>query len=466
MVSVDDSRLTELAAEPPERLFPVLDRAAAMGPLVVLMAVLPGLTSLAVVPFERPTVELGASPPPVADLEIQSPWGRWLVAQPWRDWPSLDRLPAKWLPVVPAFLASVVLVWMVWHAARGLFGARTGLLAVVVVCCHTPVVLLGRTIEPLALSAVVATATVTGFVTHLQRTNHWLSVFLLVAALGLATTLLLAAPLACPVVVLVVTAVICHPAGELGVWGNGAAVTRTPVAGRWHGPVSGFLMIGCAVVLVSMWELKDGQPLTHSGILAGIGRGLSGWPVPIGRLEWLRTLGWLSGPLLLGIVDVTRDVFGANRDRRPVAVLAMVWAILVPLSIGLAESGYPFHLAEAFVVVPLAVLAARGIESICERRVTVGPVVAATWLSGCLGADGLLSRMLGQVVAGTGGQLVVVLLMAIAVGTGVAVSCRDNEVFRRRILIGCLVLVLVSQVITGWLQVPVATLDALALVEN
>jgi hypothetical protein len=159
-------------------------------------------------------------------------------------------------------------------------------------------------------------------------------------------------------------------------------------------------------------------------------------------------------------------VFGANRDRRPVAVLAMVWAILVPLSIGLAESGYPFHLAEAFVVVPLAVLAARGIESICERRVTVGPVVAATWLSGCLGADGLLSRMLGQVVAGTGGQLVVVLLMAIAVGTGVAVSCRDNEVFRRRILIGCLVLVLVSQVITGWLQVPVATLDALALVEN
>ena len=113
----------------------------------------------------------------------------------------------------------------------------------VVVCCHTPVVLLGRTIEPLALSAVVATATVTGFVTHLQRTNHWLSVFLLVAALGLATTLLLAAPLACPVVVLVVTAVICHPAGELGVWGNGAVVTRTPVAGRWHGPVSGFLIV-------------------------------------------------------------------------------------------------------------------------------------------------------------------------------------------------------------------------------
>lgn len=466
MVSVDDSRLTELAVEPPERLFPVLDRAAAMAPLVVLMAVLPGLTSLAVVPLERAVVGVEASPPPVADPEIRSPWGRWVAAQPWRDWLSLDGLPANWLPVVPAYLASVALIWMVWHAARGLFGARTGLLAVVAVCCHTPVVMLGRTLEPLALSAVVATATVTGFVAHLQRTNRSLSVCLLVAVLGLATTLLLAAPLACPVVVLLVTAVICHPAGELGVWGNGTAVTRTPVAGRWHGPVSVLLVIGGAAVLVSTWELKVVQSLTNSETLVGISRGLSGWPVPIDRLDWLRTLGWLGGPLLLGIVDVTRDVFGSDRERRPVAVLAMAWAMLVPLAIGLAESGYPLRLAEAFVVIPLAVLVARGVESICDRRVTVGPVVAATCLSGCLGADGLLGRMLGQFIAGAWWQLVVVLMMAIAVGTGVSLSCRDNELYRRRILMGCLVLVLVSQVITGWLQVPIEALDSPALAEN
>ena len=148
------------------------------------------------------------------------------------------------------------------------------------------------------------------------------------------------------------------------------------------------------------------------------------------------------------------------------AVLAMAWAMLVPLAIGLAESGYPLRLAEAFVVIPLAVLVARGVESICDRRVTVGPVVAATCLSGCLGADGLLGRMLGQFVAGAWWQLGVVLMMAIAVGTGVSLSCRDNELYRRRILMGCLVLVLVSQVITGWLQVPIEALDSPALAEN
>ncbi|GIT30510.1 MAG: hypothetical protein Ct9H300mP1_25560 [Planctomycetaceae bacterium] len=41
VVGVDDSRLMELAADPPERLLPVLDRASAMAPLVVLMAVSP-----------------------------------------------------------------------------------------------------------------------------------------------------------------------------------------------------------------------------------------------------------------------------------------------------------------------------------------------------------------------------------------------------------------------------------------
>ena len=38
MVGVDDSRLMELAADPPERLLPVLDRASAMAPLVVFAA--------------------------------------------------------------------------------------------------------------------------------------------------------------------------------------------------------------------------------------------------------------------------------------------------------------------------------------------------------------------------------------------------------------------------------------------
>lgn len=466
MVSVDDSRLTELSAEPPQRLFPVLDRAAAMAPLVVLMAVLPGLTALVVVPPESTVVTKASNGPGIPNPEITSPWGSWLAEEPWRGWPGFDELTATWLPLVPAYLASVVLVWLAWHAGRGLFGARTGLLAALMVCCHTPLLMLGRSSEPLALSAVVATATVTGFVAHLQRTQRLVSLSLVVAIFGLATTLLLATPLVWPVVVLLFVAVVCHSVGELGFWGNGAKLKRSRADSRWHGPLSGLAVIGVAALLLGAYAAWSGPKQLDSVLLASAGRGLSGWHSMIERIHWLGWLGWLSGPVLLGIVDVVRGVLGADREKRLVAVLAMMWAVLVPLTIGLADAGYPLRLAEAFVLVPLAVLAGRGIESICERRVAVGSVVAATWISGCLGGDRVLNTMLGPVIADTGMRAGAVVVIAVAVGGGVALVCRRAELYQRRVLVSCLVLLVVAQVITGWLDVPVAAIESLIWTEN
>ena len=456
MVSLDDSRLTELALEPPARLLPVLDRAAAMAPLVVLMAVLPGLTALVVVSPETPAVGTPAT-------EISSPWGRWLAEQPWWGWLSEDALTVSWLPVVPAYLSSVILVWMVWHAAGGLFGARTGALAALMMCCHTPVVMLGRSLEPLALSAVVATATVTGFIAHLQRQRNLVSVSWLVSILGLATTVLLAAPLAWAVLALLSVAVVCHPAGELGLWGNGSSNPRTRIGGRWHGPVTGLTVIGGAGLLVGAWLYGFGDHESGSRLVTSTGRGLSGWPTAMQRIGWLESLGWLSGPVLLGVVDVIRGIVGGDRAARPVAVLATAWAVLVPLSVGLAEGGYPLRLAEAFVVIPLGVLAARGIESICERRVGVALVVAATWVSGCLGTDRLGDTLSGGSISDPWLRLGLVLAVALVVGLGATMACRGADKIRRRVLLGCIVLLLVAQLITGWLNVAVVHVESLAL---
>ena len=453
MVSLDDSRLTELAAEPPGRLLPVLDRAAAMAPLVVLMAVLPGLTALVLVPPESPVA--GA-----AVAEVTSPWGRFLAEQPWRGWLAEDELTVSWLPVVPSYLSAVILVWIVWHAAGGLFGARTGVLAALMVCCHTPVVMLGRSSEPLALSAVVATASVTGFIAHLQRRRSSLSLPLLVSMLGLAATVLLASPLVWSVLVLLSVALVCHPTGELGVWGNGSAGSRTRIGGRWHGPVSGLVVIGGAGLLVGAWILWSGNRESGPGLLASAGRGFSGWPTAVQRIGWLGWLGWLSwlsGPVLLGIVDVVRGVVGGDRSARPVAVLAAAWALLVPVSVGLAEDRYPLRLVEAFAVIPLGVLAARGIESICERRVGVAAVVAATVISGCLGTDHLLETLSGGPISDPWLRLGLVLAVALVAGLGAAIACRGAELYRRRMLLGCIALVLVAQLITGWFNVVVST---------
>ena len=451
MVSLDDSRLTELAAEPPERLLPVLDRAAAMAPLVVLMAVLPGLTALVVVPPESPVVGTAAA-------EITSPWGLWLAEQPWRGWLAEDELSVPWLPVVPAYLSSVILVWMVWHAAGGLFGARTGVLAALMMCCHTPVVMLGRSSEPLALSAVVATASVTGFLAHLQRRRSSFSLPLLVAMLGLATTMLLASSLAWLVLVLMIVAVVCHPTGELGLWGNGSAASRTRIGERWHGPVSGLVVIGGAGLLVGAWIYVSGDRESGPRLLALAGRVFSGWPTALQRLGWPGWpgwLGWLSGPVLLGGIDVVRGVVGGDRSARPVAVLAAAWALLVPLSVGLAEDNYPLRLAEAFVVIPLGILAARGIESICERRVGVVAVVAATWISGCLGTYRLFETLTGGPIIDPWLRLCLMLAVALVAGLGVAMACRGAELYQRRVLLGCIVLLLVAQLISGWLNVVV-----------
>ena len=46
MTVVDDARLLELAARRPRDVFPILERAASLSPLVVVLTVLPGVVAL------------------------------------------------------------------------------------------------------------------------------------------------------------------------------------------------------------------------------------------------------------------------------------------------------------------------------------------------------------------------------------------------------------------------------------
>ena len=119
-------------------------------------------------------------------------------------------------------------------------------------------------------------------------------------------------------------------------------------------------------------------------------------------------LGWLSGPVVLGGIEVVRRIHVGDQAERPAAVLALAWGWLSCLGVGLAGEGYPLRLAESFAVVPIVVLSARGLEAVCDRRVRVGSVVPATCVSCCLGGHRVLSPLFDE--PWQGGVLVVCLL--------------------------------------------------------
>ena len=456
MVGVDDSRLMELAADPPERLLPVLDRASAMAPLVVLMAVLPGLTALVVVTPDTTRVADVAGLSDQLSSRILSPWGRWVATQPWRDLFALDQFPVAWLPVVPGYLATVVLVGLTWSVGCVVFRSRNGLLAAVLACCHTPVVMLGRSFEPLAISAVAAGVTIISLVSHLQRSHRIVSFSLAVSVAGLATTALLSASLVLPVIVMLVIAALSNPTGELGLWGNGSSASRTRVGGRWRGLVAGVIVLSVAATVVVGWSWLVVRDPFVSWLWSDVGRGFTGWPESLQRMGQLAIwLGWLSGPVVLGSIEVVRRIHAGDQAERPAAVLALAWGGLSCLGVGLAGEGYPLRLAESFAAVPIAVLAARGLEAVCDRRVRVGSVVAATCVSCCLGGHRVLSPLFDE--PWLGGVLVAVL--AGIVGGGAAVACRRAESHQRNVLMACLVLLVSAQLISGWLEVPIAAVE-------
>ncbi len=473
VASVDDSRLTELAADAPTRLLPVLDRASAMRPLVVLLAVLPGLTALVAVPLPSRSarVELVAESVESstnAVTRIIPPWGRWLSDESWRDWLNQwsdgwfaeGPLTADWCSAVPSYVMSALLVWMVWHSAGGLFGARTGFVAAVLMCCHAPVLCLGRVSEPLALAAVVSAVAVTGLVVHLDRRRSLASWSMLVSIMGLAATILIGTSLIWAVLLLVGVALSCHPADNLGIWRNGSRVIRTRVGGIWHPPICGLAVLGGAALLVGTWYIRSGSGLWDSELWDSAAEGLSGWEMAAERLgnpDWPRWLGWLSGPVLLGIAEVFRRCVWPNRGDRPAAILTLAWSIAVLVTIGLSAAGYPLRLAESFAVIPVGLLAALGIDSICERRVGVGAVVAVTCVSVGLGTEGMGAGLFEAIVTdwaiGPWQRVGLLAVLALAAGAGAWLLCRRSESTRRRVLLACLLLILAAQMVTGWLQV-------------
>ena len=175
MTVVDDARLLELAARRPKDVFPILERAASLSPLVVVLIVLPGVVALQSATLSEPDaqwrlkgLELSTVPSifdavdpaatsSVTAIKFQPPLGSWLIAAADR-WLPFD---ANSVPLLE-YLSAACLVPACFFLMSRLAGRRVGFLAAALAAFHGTFLQQYRHAGPQALAVAAATRRVLG----------------------------------------------------------------------------------------------------------------------------------------------------------------------------------------------------------------------------------------------------------------------------------------------------------------
>ena len=149
MTVVDDARLLQLAARRPKDVFPILERAASLSPLVLVLTFLPGIVALqsatlserdaqwrlkglelSTVPSIWDAVDPGASSS-VSALKFQPPLGTWCLAAADRWFPFDSRS----LPLFE-YLSAASLVPACFFCMSRLAGRRVGFITAALAAFH------------------------------------------------------------------------------------------------------------------------------------------------------------------------------------------------------------------------------------------------------------------------------------------------------------------------------------------
>jgi len=394
----DNSALEQLAAEPDRRLFPLLGRADAMLPLVVVLSFLPALYALANRTLTEPGAWQGllsleclaardlsefvdpAGSDPAQPLRFQAPLMNWLTA--FSMW--LFGVGQTAGLVAPAYFCTAGLVVAAYVFARRLGGEQLGLMSAVLLAFN-PRILQGAQ-EPLPQSAAVlfATLALAGMIAHWQKSSAVASYRLLLAGIALGMCLL-AGGIVAPVIVLVVffhvllwKAVVWRRSGLRLVWDRSRLSRRTALRSAAVFAATGFAVGGWHLMFMGtrygaeFWRgwaaagtepspLSE-QPLVRAS-LAEVALDLSRLALP------------LSGLALVGLFGIVRDLRHDDEDpgKRHRGLL-VIWVgialcawIICP---GARRPGSPtVQVWETLLAVSLVISAAAGFLEIAERRI-------------------------------------------------------------------------------------------------
>lgn len=471
MATVEDSELVQLAAGRSAELFPVFRRVSSFGPLIVLLAFVPGLYALVVNPVLRDSgalwglkainvlqadsMETALDASGEGELRWQNPLGAWLTALAMRVMGPSQRLGL----VIVGYLAHAAAVGSCFVLFRRLFDARIGFWVALMLACHAPFLHQVQDPVPGGLGLWLALLAFWAFLLHVDEAGGVVSWYLLAGGVALGLCLISGGPLALAVTVILLLYV-------LGLRGQQVETRRAETVVRrrlWVGrsalkSLSALLLTAFAVGgwWVLMMSSRYGAEF-RSGWLTGRAGGEA-----VGMASYLRLVEWLSGQaarlfdefgllsgfVLLGIWYAARELFRTNDEsrRRPLefvvawgGVAFLIWQAALRAGSATAAVG----MWESFFLIPFIALAALGIAEISARRFAVWQVSALVTVT-----------MLAYLVRDTGFAGSVPFLLAVAtlcaggaVGWGLQKWCQDRDSRSRAVLSA---LVVGPVLLNGW----------------
>ena len=404
MAIADDTQLVRMAAPRARPLFPIVDRSEAMTPLVVLLAILPGLYAL-----EHQALSDADSLWGIKSLEILSAPDIGSVVDPGGIHPDV---PLKWQPplaswlttlamsmvetwrpaglVLVSYLSTVGLIGMLFMLCRRLVGSRLAFWTVLLAACHGPLLHQVQTPAPHSLAMLLVLVVFWGYLGHVLDASGIVSFKLLAGGVAWGLCLLTGGPLALALVVPLLVYVL--------------GMRREDARGRLDAPDSskrvwsGTPALGSLLLLVLTGFAVGGWWILMMGSRHG-SEFWSGWfcgPIydadeqsstvmwreanvvaAVAAYRFVAILGMLSGPWLFGLWHACREVFTSTEATRrcwfgfliawTVFGLA-VWVSWMRDSVGIASRA---ELWQGFVLLPCIAIAAHGIDEISRRRVHV-----------------------------------------------------------------------------------------------
>ena len=404
-VRVGPRRRAEAWSTPARPLVRPAPRSAVFFPLVVLVAVLPGLYGLKNWDLNPPgpwwglrglvvlegrawdqvPAASGMGPAPEAaafrTVALQPPLYAWLEAAALALSP--DRAPVA--TVLPGYAAGVIAVILVFLLGRSWIGPAAGLVAAVLVGFNRDLLAQMQQPSPTTLGLAGALCALLAYGRHLRRLDgaaeagrrgvRWATV----GGLGLGVSLLSVRGLglACPVVILLHQVYLgaepapygrargrrgrdwwrCRP----GLWAGLAALTLgLGLAAPWH--ASMIARHGPEAAL-ALWGLPEPGVACWPGLLAGL-LDLAPATVPLGLFG-----AWRAVRRALAAEPGDREA-----DDGAFFVLWLAVAAVLPA----AWPGGPRQALALFLMVPLNLLAARTMVDLAARRI---PVRALAWLA-------------------------------------------------------------------------------------
>ncbi len=497
MAIVDDSQLVRMAAQPARPLFPILDRSGAMTPLIVLLAILPGLYALAHQSLNDADALWG-----MKSLEVLSAPDIGGVVDPGGIHPDV---PLRWQPplaswlttlamllvggrqpaslVLVSYLSTVGMIGMLFVLCRRLAGPRFGFWIALLAACHGPLLHQVQTPAPHSLAMLLVLVVFWGYLSHVLDSSDVVSFKLLLGGIAWGLCLLAGGPLALAVLVPLLIYVLGlrqedrrsqpeEPENARRIWSGRPAL----------GSLLLLVLMGTAIggwwILMMSW--RHGAEF-WAGWLTGPAYAVDN---PSQRVMWreasvvvavaverfVTIMGVLFGPWLLGLWRACREVFASTQPTRrrwlgfliawTVCGLA-VWFSWMRDSAGIAPRA---ELWQGFVLLPSIAIAAFGIEEIARRRADVllvavlvcVPLIAIHWTE-LASWTKTVERWPSWWTLGLTVSLLIV------AGWRLRACCRDHDQRQRRVVTLLIAVLLVANAGAGFRSIQLSNEDDRAM---